>query len=128
MKFIPLSSATCTDARASFTSTTRNSAPSDEAPNERIGRFKPVLPSARVFILPFPLLSYLCTSVSICGQPSSIHPHANRQQQIREPLLVRRLDRQDVIGRRDVLVELPLLDRLELDLRSRGLDRLAELG
>src|SRR4051794_2957562 len=48
MKFIPNSSATRTDRIASFKSTFRNSAPSDDAPKLRIGTERPVLPRERV--------------------------------------------------------------------------------
>src|SRR5262245_31423131 len=56
MKFIPTSSAACTDSRASRESTVRNSCPSDDAPKLSTGSFSPVLPrtrySMRSFLLP----------------------------------------------------------------------------
>src|SRR5262245_21919930 len=50
MKVMPQSSATRTAFMASVMSMPRNSAPSDDAPNERIGSSSPVFPSALFFI------------------------------------------------------------------------------
>src|SRR5438874_2333953 len=47
MKFMPRSRATRTLARASLRSTGRNSCPSEEAPNDRTGRVRPVRPRGR---------------------------------------------------------------------------------
>src|SRR5690349_12310303 len=98
MKFIPASIATWTERSASFTSTWRNSWPSDDAPKLRMGTERPVLPRGR--------------------RSMSVHPHADRQQQVGEALLVGRLDRKDVVGGADRLVKVPLLDRLEVQLQS----------
>src|SRR4051794_34000313 len=71
MKFIPTSSAACTDWSASPRSTLRNSCPSDDAPKLSAGSFSPVFPSSRY--------SMRCDSLSIRG--------------VREEIRLERLDR-----------------------------------
>src|SRR5207302_538931 len=61
------------------------------------------------------------------GSGPSVHPDADRQQHVREPLLVCRLDREDVVIGRDCLVEVPLPDRLEREVQTRALDQGAVL-
>src|SRR5579863_8384044 len=106
MNVIPQSSATRTARMASWMSIERNSAPSDEAPKLRIGSSRSVFPS---------FLFFMFLSSSRQGRPRSpprgpLHPDAHHQEQIREPLLIRGLDREHVVGGRHRLVELPFLD------------------
>src|SRR5947209_11166923 len=110
MKFMPQSSATWTARRASLTSTGRNSCPSDDAPKLSTGKVRPVFPSGRRSMT-----------------PPSIHAHADGQQQVGEALLVGCLDGQHVVRRGDRRVEIPLLDRLQLQLQPGGGEDAAEL-
>src|ERR1043166_500063 len=61
-----------------------------------------------------PATKYFCSG--------GLHSHADREEEVREALLVGRLDGEDVVGRRDRLVELPFLDGLKLHIELRLLE------
>src|ERR1051325_7489268 len=119
MKVMPQSRATRTALMASLMSIPRNSAPSDDAPKERMGSSSPVLPSFRFCMkIPFHHGDTESTESCLCRGSKSVvqlHSHSHDEQKVREALLVGGLDREHVVGGCDLLVELPLLDRLELE-------------
>src|ERR1700676_3531706 len=136
MKFMPHSSATWTERSASCTSTCRNSCPSDEAPKLTTGNIKSVRPRRRCCMVLVPAAtsvgggaqgrprstqlqwkSLTRPSLGLSETQSStvpLHPHADRQQQIGESLLVGGLYRQHVVRRADRFIKGPFFDRLQL--------------
>src|SRR3954447_17648980 len=121
MKFMPRSRATCTARMASLMSMLRNSAPREDAPKLSEVSSRPVFPSLRFCII-HPMWHGRLARDPIHGREAhatSIHPHAHRQQNIREPLLIGGLNCEHVIVGFDGFIEIPFLDGLELQANSR---------